>query len=158
MTHANDEQHWSDHGACNGYANPDAFFPEEGDQGLEGKRVCAGCPVRDECLTDALERHEMHGTWGGASERVRRHLRHFLARCPHEPVRVPGCGCQFCKAWDRHDTAMAALVADGQVARLDDNGPGARHGTAARYARGCRCPDCTDAMRASRARNRGKAS
>ncbi|WP_424556268.1 WhiB family transcriptional regulator [Streptacidiphilus pinicola] len=32
------------------------------------KRVCAGCPVLDECRTYALEAREPYGVWGGMSE------------------------------------------------------------------------------------------
>jgi len=28
-------------------------------------RLCAGCPVRQTCLADALARGEHHGIWGG---------------------------------------------------------------------------------------------
>lgn len=50
-------------------------FPTEwffGDD--EGKKVCRGCPVKDQCLEYALEHGEL-GIWGGTSERERRRLR-----------------------------------------------------------------------------------
>jgi WhiB family redox-sensing transcriptional regulator len=145
---------WKDRAACLGYPDPTLWFPDEGAHGEAGKKICAGCPVRDACLTDALERHEMHGTWGGATERVRRHLRHFHQRCPHAPLRSPGCACQFCQAWDRHVEHMTALLEDRPPERLQDNGPGATHGKASTYARGCRCEPCRNGMRESRRRNR----
>lgn len=38
------------------------------------KRICAGCMVREECLSAALDRHESYGIWGGLSEFERRAL------------------------------------------------------------------------------------
>jgi WhiB family transcriptional regulator, redox-sensing transcriptional regulator len=55
--------------------DPEAFFPEKGGSTREAKRVCAGCPVRMECLETALANDERFGIWGGLSERERRRLR-----------------------------------------------------------------------------------
>ena len=41
----------------------------------EAKRICTGCPVRDECLEYALANDERFGIWGGLSERERRRLK-----------------------------------------------------------------------------------
>jgi len=38
------------------------------------KRICADCPMLEECLTWALH-HEDHGFWGGTTEYERRTLR-----------------------------------------------------------------------------------
>lgn len=53
-------------------ADPEAFFPEKGGSTREAKRICAACPVRDECLEFALANDERFGIWGGLSERERR--------------------------------------------------------------------------------------
>jgi WhiB family redox-sensing transcriptional regulator len=51
------------------------FFPENGSNGTEAKRFCAGCPVTDQCLDYAL-RHEIdYGVWGGLSAHQRFHIR-----------------------------------------------------------------------------------
>jgi WhiB family redox-sensing transcriptional regulator len=55
--------------------DPEAFFPEKGGSTRDAKRVCAGCPVRAECLEFALASDERFGIWGGLSERERRRLR-----------------------------------------------------------------------------------
>ncbi len=53
----------------------DVFFPEpEGDTG-PAKAVCAGCPVREECLEFALASRQDDGVWGGLDEHERRRLR-----------------------------------------------------------------------------------
>jgi WhiB family redox-sensing transcriptional regulator len=38
------------------------------------KSICAGCPVRIECLEYAIRIREPHGIWGGLNELERRHL------------------------------------------------------------------------------------
>jgi WhiB family redox-sensing transcriptional regulator len=38
------------------------------------KAVCFGCPVRTECLADALDNRIEFGIWGGMTERERRAL------------------------------------------------------------------------------------
>jgi WhiB family redox-sensing transcriptional regulator len=38
------------------------------------KRICRGCPVRNECLADALDNRIEFGVWGGMTERERRAL------------------------------------------------------------------------------------
>ena len=37
--------------------------------------MCQGCPVRLECLADALDSRTEFGVWGGLTERERRALR-----------------------------------------------------------------------------------
>lgn len=53
---------------------PNLFFPNDG-VGVEiARRICADCPVKEECLEFALSNHIDHGVWGGASERERRRI------------------------------------------------------------------------------------
>jgi len=65
---------WQDEALCAGM-DPDLFFPERGDMETvnAAKAVCAGCPVRSECLELGI--HEKFGIWGGTTERERRILR-----------------------------------------------------------------------------------
>ena len=60
-------------------ADPEAFFPEKGGSTREAKRICAICPVQQDCLSHALENDERFGIWGGMSERERRRLRRLSA-------------------------------------------------------------------------------
>ncbi|GAA3765752.1 WhiB family transcriptional regulator [Salinactinospora qingdaonensis] len=46
-------------------SNPDLFFAEAPAEVEAAKAVCAECPVREQCLADALERREPWGVWGG---------------------------------------------------------------------------------------------
>lgn len=57
--------------ACKG-ADPDLFFPVNGELGADGHRrvakaaaICAGCSVRARCYQLAAERGERWGVWGG---------------------------------------------------------------------------------------------
>ena len=51
---------------------PATFFPSDGVGVDKARRICAGCPVLDECREHALEHRIEHGVWGGCSERERR--------------------------------------------------------------------------------------
>jgi hypothetical protein len=65
---------WHLQGLC-GQADAEAWFPEKGIPTRPAKAICAACPVRVDCLEDALERHEPWGIWGGTSERERQRIR-----------------------------------------------------------------------------------
>jgi WhiB family redox-sensing transcriptional regulator len=56
-------------------ADPDAFFPVEERSDTEdaeyAKRICAGCSVRDACLTYAITADERWGIWGGLTTKER---------------------------------------------------------------------------------------
>jgi WhiB family redox-sensing transcriptional regulator len=64
---------WWNQAAC-AQTDPDAFYPEPGDNATEAKRVCAHCDVRNQCLEHALAHDERFGIWGGLCEPERRHF------------------------------------------------------------------------------------
>ncbi len=66
------DQHWTAYGAC-GRLSPDDLFVEGAAQ-RSAREVCLNCPVRFECLVDALEHRIAFGVWGGLTERERRAL------------------------------------------------------------------------------------
>ena len=44
---------------------PELFFDTYG-RALElAKELCASCPIREQCLSEAIKRGEPHGVWGG---------------------------------------------------------------------------------------------
>jgi WhiB family redox-sensing transcriptional regulator len=61
---------WQKFALCKHFPSVD-FFPLDGLGVVLARRVCAECPVRLECLEHALTRPELHGVWGGMSERER---------------------------------------------------------------------------------------
>ena len=63
---------WTTSAACNS-ADPDELFVTGAAQN-RAKAVCMGCPVRAECLADALDNRVEFGVWGGMTERERRAL------------------------------------------------------------------------------------
>lgn len=66
--------------ACNDGtgALTELFFSEDLHDIARAKHLCSGCPVRRRCLTEALQRREPWGVWGGelfANGRVLPHKR-----------------------------------------------------------------------------------
>ena len=53
--------------------DPDALFVQGAAQN-RAKLICKGCPVRTECLAEALDERIEFGVWGGMTERERRAL------------------------------------------------------------------------------------
>ena len=51
---------------------PDQFV--QGAAQNRAKAICLACPVRTECLADALDNRIEFGVWGGMTERERRAL------------------------------------------------------------------------------------
>ena len=82
----------------------DALFPEASDQ-KRARLLCSGCPVRFECLSEALDNRIEWGIWGGMTERERRLL---LRQRPDVPswsaVLMPKAGHQA----DDKDQSLSA--------------------------------------------------
>ena len=66
------QQDWTAKSACR-TSDPDDLFVTGAAQN-RAKAVCMGCPVRTECLSDALDNRVEFGVWGGMTERERRAL------------------------------------------------------------------------------------
>ena len=76
------DTHWTTKAACRGQ-DPEIFFPEiyyRDDRPRwtvlveQAREICARCPVRIDCLDDAMRRKERHGIWGGLLPHEREHL------------------------------------------------------------------------------------
>lgn len=67
------EADWMSEGHCRHYP-PAVFFPSDGVGVLNARKICAECPVKDDCLEYALAHRIEHGVWGGCSERERRRI------------------------------------------------------------------------------------
>jgi WhiB family redox-sensing transcriptional regulator len=63
---------WRVRAACRD-ENPDQLFVRGAEQ-RKARMVCVGCPVRTECLGEALDNRIEFGVWGGMTERERRAL------------------------------------------------------------------------------------
>ena len=66
---------WMAQGACVG-APSELFFPNDTDWWIidRAKRLCATCPIIDQCADHALTHREPYGVWGGLSEKDRRRI------------------------------------------------------------------------------------
>jgi WhiB family redox-sensing transcriptional regulator len=76
---------WREQAACRD-SDLAAFFPSKGgDPCPEAQLMCSACPVRDECLADALRLKDVHGYRGGTSgpERLR-----MIRRTPKRDVQA----------------------------------------------------------------------
>ncbi|MFD7861607.1 WhiB family transcriptional regulator [Streptomyces sp. NPDC059783] len=70
--------YWHEDATCR-TADPEELFADSTRQ-KRARAVCTGCPVRTECLVEALDNRVEWGVWGGMTERERRAL---LRRKPH---------------------------------------------------------------------------
>lgn len=61
---------WTTRAVC-AKQDPDLLFVTGAAQ-RDAARMCQGCPVRLECLADALDNQVEFGVWGGLTERQRR--------------------------------------------------------------------------------------
>ena len=73
-----DHASWRESAACR-FFDTELFFPigKAGRAIAEiqrAKAICATCPVRQPCLTFALDTHQGYGIWGGYDEDERRLL------------------------------------------------------------------------------------
>lgn len=70
---------WAARAACRGQ-DTRVFFVERGEPTTEARRLCATCPVRDDCLDYALAANITFGIWGGTSPLQRRQLQRTRRR------------------------------------------------------------------------------
>ena len=91
-----DRPTWTQHAACAGKPQH-WWYPEHGQGATKAKRICAGCPVQQQCLDQALAEGEQHGVWGGYTLRERRTI--SAGRAPRRtgdnrlpPTREARCG------------------------------------------------------------------
>lgn len=85
---------WRNQAAC--HDHPLAmFFPAQGEPTRPAQTICAGCPVRQPCLADALDDPDaIAGVRGGLSPSQRRRLRAILSSQPPPDLPSPGELCE----------------------------------------------------------------
>lgn len=67
---------WTTEAIC-AQVSGDLWFPKKGANGpmvAIVRSMCAGCPVRRQCLEHAIATEEQHGIWGGLTTKERRQL------------------------------------------------------------------------------------
>lgn len=116
---------WMEQAACKGM-DPAFWYPGKDEAGhptkhnSPAKDTCRGCPVRQECLEYALDNCEVHGIWGGMSERQRKRLRgerRAVSKCGteagyrrHRYYGQPQCG-ECLAAHAQHNASTAPVRA-----------------------------------------------
>lgn len=65
-------EQWAESASCRS-GRPDELFVRGAAQN-RAKVICGQCPVRTECLAEALDNNIEWGVWGGMTERERRAL------------------------------------------------------------------------------------
>lgn len=60
---------WHQQASCRGL-DPGLFYPDRGEN-FQLHDLCDACPVRVDCLADAIATHEHDGWWGGLDDRDR---------------------------------------------------------------------------------------
>ena len=83
--------HWAVTAVCK-QMDPDIFFPIPTDRlAVEyAKSLCHGCPVQMRCRTDALNRGEEHGVWGGLDEDELRAVRKIRRAAAAQEKQIVG--------------------------------------------------------------------
>lgn len=161
---------WRANAACAGHG-PDPWFDR--DDPAPALAICAACPVRADCLDDALARGETRGIWGGRAlwptDTDRRSEASQTA-----VAGIIGIHQAALSAWLRGETRPAARSAAAFRAALDDlpedwrpvlaaiadtaHPPTRPCGTPAALSRhryhGERCDECRDAENARRRQGR----
>jgi len=89
---------WHSRAACAGYEDPDAFVPhttserQQLRETITARRICAMCPVSDECLTDASIERDFYTVRGGTVPIARvpgkKHQRPLLPKAGEEAMNV----------------------------------------------------------------------
>lgn len=151
---------WRSSAACIGLG--DEFFPSEPSKAMSvyaiTRLICDACPVKAECLADALA-HERGvsasgraGMWGGLTPEQRWKVDRQVTGCTSEPVRRDSCGSWAgVTAHRRHgERACGACNAFTRNCRNDRNNGRADGVCAACGARTSRpdrtrCRACADA-------------
>lgn len=73
------QEPWYEEAACASYPAELFFPPSDAPSAANAaKAICQGCPVREECLSFALETAQAEGVWGGMNAGERRRLRRRL--------------------------------------------------------------------------------
>lgn len=88
------DETWRDEALC-AQIDPDLMFPGKGELSHQHRRICASCPVTEQCGEYAIIHDERYGIWGGLSEHQRKieRRRRGLPRM-----------CQYCHAQPIHET------------------------------------------------------
>lgn len=99
IARAPDGTNWRKLARCTTDKTCPDFFTSDTQERYTCRAVCFTCPVRWDCLSDALARPELVGIWGGVDEyEIRRALSVDSKGEPKERAHKPRC--PYCKSRD----------------------------------------------------------
>lgn len=76
-----EEMEWVDHAVCGELGAAPMFPHKEDEYGITAAKAnCYVCPVRDECLAQAMANNERFGIWGGTTPEEREDFRRLAKR------------------------------------------------------------------------------
>ena len=102
------EHEWSQWAECAKYGAPGMFPHDTDTQGIAwAKSTCLSCPVRSECLTEAFQRNERWGVWGGLTTEERDTFRRGNTRRVRDHGDVPMTAEEMADAAALDDAAEA---------------------------------------------------
>jgi WhiB family transcriptional regulator, redox-sensing transcriptional regulator len=67
------DENWEVLAECKDFETK-VFYPTDGAGVNAAKAICNQCVVKIKCLEYAIARNEIHGVWGGTSERERKQI------------------------------------------------------------------------------------
>lgn len=102
--------------ACAGM-DTNLFFVAQGQSSTDARAICNTCPIKQACLEYALSHNDVHGIWGGATERQRRQMRSAKptaprftpAKCGTTSGYAKGCRCALCREAHREYQAARRM-------------------------------------------------
>ena len=101
--------------ACRDH-DPDLWIPEgapAADSAVwdEPRSICATCPMRDECLKDAIDRKETWGMWGGKTpQELAKLVKRPCHDCGRNPARPGRSYCTACNTNRRRKEARRFTI------------------------------------------------
>lgn len=105
---------WMLHAACRN-VDPELFYPDRGGPATAAKHVCAGCPVKTNCLDYALARGDNHGIYGGLNPWERHQLR--VQPSPHAGVKLTAAVVADCRRRHTNGDSQRALAVEHGVSQ-----------------------------------------
>ena len=69
-----DRQAWKRRALCAGHPHREWWFSDLAEDTIRAVAVCEVCPVKDRCLSVAIDIREYFGIWGGQTPTQRRRM------------------------------------------------------------------------------------
>lgn len=74
---------WELEADCRGTKTPEDFFPSQGVNPTNARKICPSCPVQSECLNYGII-YDEPGIWGGMTKKERKRLNYLRPKLIQE--------------------------------------------------------------------------